>query len=109
MAVILAPVPNDKVAEWKAWMAQLTGPRHADIVDFNTRHGLTRHEAWWCETPMGGAVVAIHEGPGSAELMPKVAQSTHPFDVEFRNKLQSIHGMDLSKPPPGPMPVKMLG
>jgi len=75
MGLVLAPIANDKVAEWKAWMAELTGPRHADFVDFNKRHGLTKHEAWFCETPMGVAVVAIHEGPGAAEMMMKVAQS----------------------------------
>lgn len=109
MGVVLAPIPNDKVAEWKTWMAELTGPRHAELEDFNRRHGLTKHEAWFCETPMGAAVVAIHEGPGSADFMPKVAVSSHAFDLEFRTRLQSIHGMDLSKPPPGPMPVKVLG
>ena len=109
MGIVLAPVPNDKVAAWKAWMAELSGPRHAELEDFNRRHRLTKHEAWWCETATGHAVVAIHEGPGSSEVIPNLAHSSHPFDVHFRSKLQEIHGMDVSKPPPGPMPVKVLG
>src|SRR5687768_13917217 len=108
MGLVLAPVPADKVAAWHAFMAEMTGPKNAEFIDFNKRHNLTKHEAWLCETPAGVMVCAIHEGPGSAEFIPKLAQSTHPFDKWFASKLAEIHGMDLTKPPPGKMPELKL-
>jgi hypothetical protein len=69
---------------------------------------LTKHDAWLCETPAGTFVVAIHEGPGAAELMPKLARSAHAFDKWFVSNLAEIHGVDVSKPPPGKMPERKL-
>ena len=109
MGVVLAPLAADKVGAWKEWAAQMAGPRKAELDAFNERNGLTKHEAWMCETPTGTVICAIHEGPGAAHLMPTVAKSSNAFDREFVAFLATMHGMDLSKPPPGPMPVKLLG
>ena len=108
MSLILAPIAPDKLAAWKSFMAEVKGPRKAEFEEFNRRHKLTKHEAWLAQTPMGAVVVAIHEGPGSAELMPNVAASSNAFDKYFVAKLAEIHGMDLKAPPPGPMPERML-
>lgn len=108
MGVILAPIPADKVAAWQSFMGELSGARKAEFDAFNRRHSLTKHEAWLAETPMGLAVIAIHEGPGAADLIPQVAKSTHEFDKWFASKLSEIHGMDVSKPPPGKMPERKL-
>jgi hypothetical protein len=37
-------------------------------------------------------------------LLAKAPKSTHAFDKWFLSKLQELHGMDLSKPPPGKPP-----
>lgn len=108
MGLILAPLAPEKVATWNAFISEATGPRKAEMEEFNRRHGLTKHEAWLAETPAGSFVVAIHEGPGAAELMPKLAQSSHPFDQWFASKLKEVHGMDVSKPPPGKMPERKM-
>ncbi|MFI5300390.1 MAG: hypothetical protein ACHREM_20065 [Polyangiales bacterium] len=109
MGLILAPLPADKVTAWKSFIDEVKGPRKAEFDSFNKRHRLTKHEAWLCETPGGTFVCAIHEGPGGAELIPSVAQSSDPFDKWFAGKLQEIHGMDVSKPPPGKQPELRLG
>ena len=108
MGLVLAPIAADKLNAWQGFMEEIAGPRKAEFDAFNRRYNLTRHDAWLCQTPMGAVVCAIHEGPGADEMMPKVAQSTNEFDKWFVSKLAEIHGMDLSQPPPGPMPVRKL-
>jgi hypothetical protein len=108
MGLILAPIPAEKVATWTAFIDEVKGARKAEFEEFNRRHRLTRHEAWLCETPAGTFTCAIHEGPGAAELMPSIAQSTNAFDKWFASKLSEIHGVDVSKPPPGKMPEQKL-
>ena len=71
-------------------------------------YGLTKHEAWLAETPGGPMVIAIHEGPGSDQLMQKLGPSQQAFDVSFKEMLMEIHGMDITQPPPGPMPERYL-
>lgn len=36
--------------------------------------------------------------------MPKLAASDNEFDRWFAAKILECHGMDISQPPPGPMP-----
>ena len=108
MALIVAPILEGKVDAWKQWIADLQGPRSNDLTDMNRRYGLTKHVAWLAETPSGAVVVAIHEGPGSDEFMPKLGPSQNEFDISFKQKLMEIHGMDVNQPPPGPMPELYL-
>ena len=108
MALIVTPILDGKVDAWKQWIADLQGSRSNDLTDMNKRYGLTVHSAWLAQTPSGAVVVAIHEGPGSGEFMPKLAPSLNEFDIMFKQKLLEVHGMDVNQPPPGPMPELYL-
>ena len=102
MGVVLVPILEGKFDSWKQWAAALNNSE--DMKDLNSRYGLTRHAAWLVETPSGPAVIALHEGPGSDEFMQKLASSDNAVDVRFKDSLKEFHGMDLTQPPPGPMP-----
>ena len=104
MGIIVAPILEGKLEVWKAWAAELNGPRQSEFNSFNAKYGLTRHAAWLAETPMGPIVVAQHEGPGTDSFMAKLGSSNDSFDQWFVEKLKEIHGMYLNAPPPGPMP-----
>lgn len=108
MGMMLVPLKADKVTAWHAFAEELSGPRKADFAEFNKRYKLTKHEAWLCETPAGAFVCAIHEGPGAADMIPNVAKSTNVFDKWFISKLSELHGMDVSKPPPGKLPERKI-
>ncbi len=108
MGVVIAPILEGKVDAWKQWGRELMGPRKEALTDFNRRYGLTRHAAWLAETPSGPVAVALHQGPGGDEFMAKIGPSQHEFDVSFKNKLLEVHGLDASKPPPGPLPELYL-
>ena len=91
MGVVLAPIVEGKLDAWKQWCEDLSGPRKEGLAYFNRRYGLTRHASWLAETPGGPMVVALHQGPGEDQLMPKLASSTHEFDVWFREKIKEVH------------------
>jgi hypothetical protein len=99
-----APLLPGKTDAWRRWIAELNGPRAADMADFNSRYGLTRHAAWLQQTPGGDLVAVIHEGPGAEDLMTRVAESDSEFDIWFRSAVEELHGLDLSNPPPLPEP-----
>ena len=104
MGVVLAPILGGQLDAWKAWCADLWGQQKEAITDFNRHYGLTCHASWLTETRAGPAVIALHEAPGSDELMPKLAASRNEFDILFKEHLLAVHGMDVTQPPPGPMP-----
>jgi hypothetical protein len=97
-----APLVPGKTDAWRQWIAEMNGPRAAELADFSTRHGLTRHAAWLQQTPQGDLVVVIHEGPGAEDLLSKVASSDNEFDAWFRDNAQELHGFDFSNAPPPP-------
>jgi len=108
MGLVIAPLKKDKLEAWKKWAGSLSSEQRQAFDDFNKKYGLIRHDAWLAETPNGPVVVALHEGPGAESFMQNVAKSNDDFEVDFKSKLMEYHGMDLSGPPPGPMPVKLI-
>jgi hypothetical protein len=108
MGLILTPLHADKVNEWLRFTEELNGPRKEEFADFNRRYNLIRHEAWLCETPAGFVVCALHEGPGAKDLIAKAPHSSNAFDKWFTGKMQELHGLDLSKPPPGKPPERKV-
>ena len=104
MGIIVAPIVEGKLESWKEWVGELNGSRKEGLKDYNRRYGLTRHAVWLAETPNGPVVVVLHEGPGEDTIMGKLGASDNEFDQWFASKVLEVHGMDVSKPPPGPMP-----
>jgi hypothetical protein len=107
MGLVVMPIVDGKLEDWKAWAAELQGPRRADFDDLNRRHGLTRHDSWLAETPVGPMAVVLHEGPGADEFVPNLMASDNEVDVWFMESVAEFHGVDPSKPMP-PMPEKYI-
>jgi hypothetical protein len=108
MGLVLAPILEGKLEEWKSWNVELAGAKKGEFDEFNRRYELTRHEVWLAETPGGPMAVVRHDGPGGDTFMQKLSQSDHSFDVAMKESIESFHAMDLSAPPPGPIPVRMI-
>ncbi len=104
MTAIAVPIASGKMEIWKGFAEDLAGPRADEFAEFNERMGLTNHKAWLQETPEGHIVIALQDGPGAEDFIPKLGQSDHPFDAWFRGHLEEIHGMNLSEPLPGGLP-----
>lgn len=108
MDAMAVPITPGKLDAWEAWMTDVGGPRKAEFDDMNQRYGLTTHAAWLQPTPDGNhLVVVVTDGPGSAEFLGKLATSDHEFDSWFRSKIEDVHPMDFSAPPP-PAPQRRL-
>lgn len=103
MIAMAIPVLPDKIDTWRAWLAELSGPRKPEYEASNARHGLTAHHAWAQGTPDGGVIaVVVQDGPGAAGYIPAMMASSDPFDQWFIGTVMEVHGMDASTPPPPP-------
>jgi hypothetical protein len=108
MGLVVVPVKKGKEEEWKSWTARLKGEMKKEFDDLNKRHGLTRHDVWAVETPKGLLAVVLHEGPGAETFMHNVAVSKNATDIFMKESIEKFHGLNMSAPPPGPMPVKLV-
>lgn len=98
MMAIGVPVVEDKIDAWKAWMTdECLGSRKEEFEQFNERMGLTTHRAWLSEGPHGPLAIVVVEGPGEKMFLQKLATSTQPFDMWFRDRVEEFHGRDFSE------------
>jgi len=107
MAIFASAVPilPGKAEEWKQFAKELQGSRRVEYEASRRRVGLTKEVAALQRTPMGDFAVIYGETVGDAEeANRKLATSTDPFDVWFRQKVLELHGLDLTQPPPEPQP-----
>ncbi len=108
MGLVVAPIAIDKLEGWKEWTKEAMTTKIDEFNDLNLRMNLTSHKVWLAHTPEGPVAVVSHEGSGGDEFMQNLAASDHPFDQWFKSKISEFHGIDFSKPPPGPMPEQVI-
>jgi hypothetical protein len=107
MLAMAFPIPPGKTEQWKKFASELTGRRRADFVASRKRLGI--HERTFLQkTPMGDLVVVTMEGQDPAGAFQKFTQGTDEFTKWFLAQASEIHGMDLTKPPPGPPPELVI-
>jgi hypothetical protein len=105
----IQPIKPGKVPEWKALIAEMTGPRKDELAASRRSAALTAERVWLQSTPMGEFAVVYWEADDIGKVFGTLLASQQPFDVWFREKiLVGIHGMDPAAPPP-PMNELILG
>ena len=74
-------------------------------VESRTRLGVTLERAYEMPTPMGTFLIAYIESERPwAETSADEAQSDLPIDRAFAAAILDVHGIDITAPPPGPLP-----
>ena len=100
---IAIPIPTNKMPQWQTFIGQLTGAKKADFAANRKKLGV-RERTFHQHTPQGDFVVVTLEGNDPAGAFAKFGQGTDPFTQWFKAQVKDIHGIDLSAPPPGPLP-----
>jgi hypothetical protein len=103
MLAMAFPIPPGKTDAWKKFVGEVNGAKKADFVA--SRKSLGVHERTFLQhTPMGDFVLVTLEGEDPAGAFTKFGQQTDAFATWFKQQVSEIHGVDLNKPPPGPIP-----
>ena len=107
MLAMAFPIPPGKTDEWLKFMGELKGARRAEFAASRKQLGV--HERTFLQkTPMGDLVIVTLEGNDPAGAFAKFGQGTDDFTKWFLARVQTVHGVDLTKPPPGPMPEQVI-
>jgi len=67
-----------------------------------------RERTFLQQTPQGDLVLVTLEGDHPETAFVEFGKRTDPFAMWFKQQVSEIHGMDLSLPPPGPMPQQVI-
>jgi hypothetical protein len=107
LLAVAIPIVSGKTDQWKRFIGELKGPRFADFKASRKRLGV--HERTFLQkTPMGDFVLVTLEGADPASAFARFGQGTDDFTKWFLNEVKEIHGMDLTAPPPGPLPELLI-
>jgi hypothetical protein len=99
MAVAFPILPG-KTPEWRAWIAELNGPRQHEYAESRRKAGV--HERTFLQhTPMGDLVVVTLDGDDPAASFGRMVGSTDAFTKWFIERAQAVHGIDLTMPMTG--------
>lgn len=98
-----APILPGKTDAWRAFDAEMQGPRAAEHAKSREAMGIHREVASLMQTPMGDFVCLFHEADDMAKAFEVLGSSDDPYLVWFREQLVEIHGLTpemLQGPPP---------
>jgi len=103
------PIQPGKMEAWKGLVAEMTGPRKAELAESRKRAGLTVERVFLQQMPQGDMAIVYWEAEDIGKVFEALMTSTNPFDQWFREQvLVGVHGMDLAAAPP-PMNTLILG
>jgi hypothetical protein len=94
------PILPGKLEEARAFVAEVAGPRAAEMAESRRSIGVTRETLWIQQTPMGDAGVVLIEAQDVAAANQGFAGSQAPFDVWFKQTVQGFSGIDFGQPVP---------
>ena len=107
MFAIAIPIPANKIDHFKKFTKELMTTRKAEFAASRKRLGV--HERTFMQhTPQGDMVVVTLEGANPQKAFVEFGQGSDPFTQWFKQQVSEIHGMDLSSPPPGPLPEMIV-
>jgi hypothetical protein len=106
LVAVAFPILPGKTEEWRQFIAELNGPRHAEFVESRKRVG-AQERTFLQPTPMGDLVIVTLEAEDPAKSFGQFVSSTDAFALWFLDRVKAIHGVDLAAPMPDGMPSKL--
>ena len=103
---IVFPILPGKAADWRAFIDEINGPRHADFVESRRRAGV-QERTFLQSTPMGDVVIVTMEGEDPERSFGQLVSARDPFTTWFLERVKTIHGVDLAAPMTG-SPSKLV-
>ena len=98
---VVFPILPGKTDEWRAFVAELNGPRLTEFTESRRRAGV-RERTFLQPTPMGDLVIVTLEGEDPARSFGQMVSATDAFTTWFLERVQAIHGVDLGIPMKSP-------
>ena len=94
--VLTFPILAGKVEAWRRFCQELCGFRREPYEVSRQRLGITRERLALVETTYGSTAVTTLEAPDVAQSLGQIIASDLPFEVWYRERIQELHGVNLS-------------
>jgi len=103
LVATVIPILPGKTDEWRAFVAELTGARNEQFAESRRQAGV-RERTFLQSTPIGDFVIVTLEGDDPIGAFRQMMERDDDFTRWFLHQIQSVHGVDVTQPLPGPPP-----
>jgi hypothetical protein len=107
--ITIRPVAPGKLDEWRAFHAELMGPRRIEWAQSQRRRGITRQVVSLARDGGHAFAVVFTEGRDPTASLRALEGSNDPFDIWLMGRVRDLHGDALpsevaldTAPRPGP-------
>jgi hypothetical protein len=90
-SIVIAPITEGRLDEWRAFHEELTGPRRGEWAQSQRRRGVTREAVFLWHGPSGPAAVYLAEGAETGGRFGGPGEGGGPFDEWLRTRLADLH------------------
>lgn len=94
--VLTFPILAGKVEAWRRFCQELSGSQLQIYLSSRRRLGITSEQMALVETSYGSMAVTTVEAADVAQALGQIIVSHHRFDIWYRERLQELHGINLS-------------
>jgi len=101
------PVLQGQEQEWQKFARDLKDTYYEEFQASRRKLGV-RERAFLQQTPMGEMVIVTLEGDNPEKAFEDFAKGNDAFTKWFMDSVKRLHGVDLSAPPPGPLPTMIV-
>ncbi len=96
--VYINPLKPGKLAAYKAFSAENTGPRKKEYKDLLKRYGLKNAKVYYHKLGHKEFIIVVHDAEMDArERLSHFATSKHPYDRWFLEQLIDLHDFEEGK------------
>jgi hypothetical protein len=96
------PLRAGKTEEWRAWIAEILGPRRSEYEAFSRKHGIKTQRAYLQRTPQGDQAILYLEGDDLQRTFQHLRTAQDPFTIWVRQRTKDLFdGVDLTQIEPG--------
>jgi hypothetical protein len=107
LLVMAVPILPGKEAQWRRFLDELNGTRSGDYRASRRRLGV-RERSFLQSTPQGDLALVTVEGDDPAAAIAAFGAGQDEFTRWFIQQVKEIHALDLTQPPPGPLPELVI-
>lgn len=90
------PIVEGKETLDRHVMQEMDNTRREQYEAAMQRAGMKRHAVWHQETPQGMVAVVYVEADDPVAALREFGASDEPFNQWFRERMQEVHGIDIS-------------
>ncbi len=95
--ILTFPIVTGKVEAWRRFCQELAGSRRQMYEASRQRLGITLERLALVESAFGSAAVTTLEAHDVSQALGQIITSDLPFDHWYREKIQELHGVNLSR------------